>query len=396
MLITISYYYIDRTSFYNPVDKKLDKYGMIGVWNTNDPSQPQKIVASASMPTCCCFSPIKTTLVFGGMQDGSLVAWDLREPPTMHHSYICGGQDWLLRFPTYNTAGVLQYDNHNSPITALVPVLTDSGKAASQEAGSGLSFQLATLERNGIVNLWVVAEILETNMAGSESDLGLSPNGKIKLLKSSTISLTAINKIDINQSLYTLDLKLNPTNHNHFYVATDSGVVLHGTRFGTQKIIPRCYKSVDTTPCVITSVDLHPFGHPVLLAGCEDGSIRLHHLSAESPIIIWETSTNGSAIRKVLWSRSCAYIIFVLDSNSIVHMWDLLRNDAEPMASEQVSEANSSAVDMCLSDESQSHSRPKMVVNYDDGKVQVHLLSSHVSNLQPGENEQFSRFVEQL
>lgn len=93
-----------------------------------------RIVASASMPTCCCFSPIKTTLVFGGMQDGSLVAWDLREPPTMHHSYICGGQDWLLRFPTYNTAGVLQYDNHNSPITALVPVLTDSGKAASQGA----------------------------------------------------------------------------------------------------------------------------------------------------------------------------------------------------------------------------------------------------------------------
>ena len=84
------------------------------------------------MPTCCCFSPIKATLVFGGMQDGSLVAWDLREPPTMHHSYMCGKQDWLLRFPTYNTAGVLKYDNHNSPITALVPILTDNSKSFSQ------------------------------------------------------------------------------------------------------------------------------------------------------------------------------------------------------------------------------------------------------------------------
>lgn len=36
----------------------------------------------------------------------------------------------------------------------------------------------------------VVAEILETTMAGSESDLGLSPNGRIKLLKSSSIVLT--------------------------------------------------------------------------------------------------------------------------------------------------------------------------------------------------------------
>lgn len=35
----------------------------------------------------------------------------------------------------------------------------------------------------------VVTEMLETSQAGSESDLGLSPNGKIKLLKSSSIRL---------------------------------------------------------------------------------------------------------------------------------------------------------------------------------------------------------------
>lgn len=91
-----------------------------------------RIVASASMPTCCCYSPVKATMVFGGMLDGSLVAWDLREPPTMHHSYMCGGQDWLLRFPTYNTAGVLKYENHNSPITAIVPILQDNKKSTAQ------------------------------------------------------------------------------------------------------------------------------------------------------------------------------------------------------------------------------------------------------------------------
>jgi len=91
-----------------------------------------RIVASASMPTCCSFSPLKATLVFAGMRDGSVVAWDLREPPTMHHSYICGSQDWLLRFPTYNTAGVLQYDNHNSPVTAIVTILTDSNRGGGE------------------------------------------------------------------------------------------------------------------------------------------------------------------------------------------------------------------------------------------------------------------------
>lgn len=84
------------------------------------------------MATCCCFSPVKTTLVFAGMQDGSLVAWDLRESPTMHHSYISAGKDWLLRFPTYNTAGVLSYENHTSPVTALIPIVIESYKASAQ------------------------------------------------------------------------------------------------------------------------------------------------------------------------------------------------------------------------------------------------------------------------
>ena len=61
-------------------------------------------------------------------------------------------------------------------------------------------------------------------------------------------------------------------------------------------------------------------------------------LFPEAPIILWEASTEGAAIVRVLWSRSCSYIIFVLDENSTVHMWDLLRNDAEPMTSDMLSQ----------------------------------------------------------
>lgn len=56
----------------------------------------------------------------------------------------------------------------------------------------------------------------------------------------------------------------------------------------------------------------------------------------ESPMIVWESSTSGAAITRLLWSRSCAYIIFVLDANSVIYMWDLLRNDAEPMTSDNL------------------------------------------------------------
>lgn len=65
----------------------------------------------------------------------------------------------------------------------------------------------------------------------------------------------------------TLDLKLNPSNQNHFYVGTDSGAIIHGTRFGAQKVSPRAYLCGAMTPCVVNAMDLHPFGHPVLLVG---------------------------------------------------------------------------------------------------------------------------------
>ena len=81
---------------------------------------------------------------------------------------------------------------------------------------------------------------------------------------------------DLSSSLCTLDLKLNTVNHNHLYISTDAGIILHSTRFGTQKTVPRCYMSDDSTPCVVTSLDLHPFGHPVLLVNFSIICNRFH------------------------------------------------------------------------------------------------------------------------
>lgn len=79
------------------------------------------------------------------------------------------------------------------------------------------------------------------------------------------ISYVSYHRNDLESSLSTLEMHLNPSNKNHFYIATDGGMVLHGTRFGSQKTVPRAYMANDSTPCVVTSVDLHPFKHPVLL-----------------------------------------------------------------------------------------------------------------------------------
>lgn len=52
---------------------------------------------------CCCFSPNRTTLVFAGTIDGSLLVWDLREDSRIHPHVTFGETDWTFRVPTFST-----------------------------------------------------------------------------------------------------------------------------------------------------------------------------------------------------------------------------------------------------------------------------------------------------
>lgn len=53
--------------------------------------------------SCCCFSPSRTTLVFAGTIDGSLLVWDLREDSRIHPHMTFGETDWTFRVPTFST-----------------------------------------------------------------------------------------------------------------------------------------------------------------------------------------------------------------------------------------------------------------------------------------------------
>ena len=85
----------------------------------------------------------------------------------------------------------------------------------------------------------VVAESFHPDISGSESDLGLTPGSRVKLIKSSSVILTSPLRwatviIIINANLCTyrdtrlrtavksFELQLLPSNNSHFYVATDT------------------------------------------------------------------------------------------------------------------------------------------------------------------------------
>ncbi|XP_074982083.1 cytoplasmic dynein 2 intermediate chain 1 isoform X5 [Caretta caretta] len=323
---------------------QLDRKYIVCVWNVWQPSSPQKVLVCEAEVSCCCFSPSKATLVFAGTMDGSLVVWDLREDSRMHHCIKLNETDWIFRAPTFSTDGVLSSLNHTYPVLAIEPVSTSVYKEqnyglshlSSQEEMSGLSFQIASMDENGTLNLWVAVELQKVDLAGSQSDLGLIPGGKVKLVHSSTVQLNSSlfpKDILCLRTPQTLNIKFLPSNPNHFIVGTDIGVVSHGARHDL-RVPPKLFKPQQGGPRPIraNAVDFSPFGKPIFLVGCSDGSIRLHQMTSEHPLIQWNDSTNGQPVIALQWALTRPAVFFVLDASSCVYIWDLLENDLCPVA----------------------------------------------------------------
>uniref|UniRef100_A0A8C5NLC7 WD repeat domain 60 n=1 Tax=Junco hyemalis TaxID=40217 RepID=A0A8C5NLC7_JUNHY len=264
----------------------LSRKSLICVWNIWQPSSPQKVLTCGSEVMCCCFSPSKATLVFAGTADGSLLVWDLREDSRMHPCMMISETEWTFRVPTFSTDGILNSVNHTSPILAVEPVSTSLSSDHSYGLSS-LSYQ------EGI----------------------LFPK-------------------DISQRMpQTLTIKFLSSNPNHFIVGTNIGLVGHGTRHDL-KVVPKLFRPQESRlrSISITAIDFFPFGKPLFLVGCSDGSIRLHQMTSEHPLMQWNGSTKGQPIIALQWALTRPAVFFVLDASSNIYIWDLLENDLFPVA----------------------------------------------------------------
>ncbi|XP_040116035.1 cytoplasmic dynein 2 intermediate chain 1 isoform X2 [Oryx dammah] len=326
----------------------LDHRHVLCVWDVRQPLGPQKILVCESKVTCCCFSPVKACLLFAGTLHGSVVVWDLREDPRIHLRVTLSGCSWTFRTPTFSTDGVLTPVNHRSPLQAIEPVAGSVCKRQScvlspfstQEEMAGLSFLVASLDESGLLNMWVVVELQKADVAGSISDLGLIPGGRIKLVHSAAIQLSdslSHKAYESWGSVQTLNVKFLPSDPNHFVVGTDVGLVSHGSRRDV-RVSPRLFRPQQQgpRPVRVTVIDFSPFEEPVFLAGCSDGSIRLHRLAAERPLLQWDHSTRGRAVTGLQWSPTRPAMFLVQDDTSCVYVWDLLESDLGPVARQPI------------------------------------------------------------
>ena len=73
----------------------------------------------------------------------------------------------------------------------------------------------------------------------------------------------------------------------------------------------------------------------VFQVGCGDGSVRLHTVASEQPVLEWTGITAGDPVVSVQWAQTRAAVFCVLDATSNLHIWDLLETDFEPVVTEK-------------------------------------------------------------
>lgn len=208
--------------------------GMVAVWNSNAPTKPTHVLVTECVPTSCCFSPGKAAIAFVGGADGSLEAWDLREPVELHRrsSKALTESGEVLRSPSYSTTSLGPDVNHVCPVIEIAGVPsggTSANGTASltrgDDGGRLPAFQLATLDAAGELRTWTLVELLQTDFAGSVADLGLRPGARITIAPSARVQLCPA-------GAQAYCLRLFPANPNQVLAGIDTGSIVHGVRFG--------------------------------------------------------------------------------------------------------------------------------------------------------------------
>jgi len=150
----------------------------------------------------------------------------------------------------------------------------------------------------------------------------------------------------------------------------------------------------------IAAVDLSPWQLPCMLAGSDDGNLWLFNLKNETPLLSWSASTDGSEILSVHWSRSKPSVFYVLDSNSNLYVWDLLKSDQGPVAVETFKHGR--VVCFELSNDYTASGigipgrHPELVLVYESGAVEIHKLSSLFSSASGDELDTFASFLDRV
>ncbi|XP_071653960.1 cytoplasmic dynein 2 intermediate chain 1 [Temnothorax longispinosus] len=338
------------------------------VWNISEPSMPKKLFYSQCPITACCFHLTNCNTVFAGLEDGSLSLWDLKEDEMWHQKITdkANELDWVIRTPTYTTTAEL--DAHTSQVVAIRVLSKIETASVKERSNKFVPIQICSLDEDGCLIIWSIVH----NMGINIDDLGLSHWGDIRLIKNQKTFLTRKDAEIMNTFV---DMHVDSANTNNIYIATNSTDVLHATYIGN-RTNPLTYKPTEISECgTSTCIDVCPFGQSFFWVGCDDGTIRLHYLNVERPIVQLKSEQYTDEIKALQWSKTKPLTIYALDNDSRIHVWDLSQSDICPIYTSSMQKwgkISSMQLSPCIID--QDMTNQYLAFGMESGNVEVHKL----------------------
>ncbi|RKO93936.1 WD40-repeat-containing domain protein, partial [Blyttiomyces helicus] len=385
-------------------DKKtpLDDKGIVCLWRLTDPTVPYRLLVCEGKPTTVCFSPTKPHLVFAGTNSGSIQAWDIQESTTT-----------VLRTPCYSTDGIHTMKRaHEEPIRRILALHRYRGRDGDRVTGlEGESFQIASIDEAGVMQLWVILELLEESIASSELDFGMKIGGKLKLIRSSGLTISNPERTSLLPDVRVQECRFQPNSTDRFIAATTLPMLLHGSRF-QDRCTPRVYRSRSPPPSGIpppldgaTTLDFSPYENDIFLAGHFSGSISLFSTREERALTVWNAPKARGAqgapagVSCVRWSPHRPAVFYVLDDAGTLYVWDLLESEGMPThIIETAGGPKGKIIGIAVGPlagggvGAGGKGRPTLALAYEGGGVDVHWLDISLGE-QIGEEEMFEAFL---
>ncbi|KAJ3416774.1 WD repeat-containing protein 60 [Chytridiales sp. JEL 0842] len=390
-------------------DSQLGDKSIITLWRLSNTSSPYRVLVCDGEVTRCCTSPNKPYLVLAGTNVGGVVAWDLQDTSTKQLKVSTDDGYCYLRKPCYTTDALFPLGKmHEAGICCLFPLTHSVDSKSKRNTDAGQSVQFASVDESGLVQIWVVLELNEMDkLRAFESDFGMYPDSRFKLLKTMEFRIKTSNRRQQFDTNSVVTCAFVPGEAERFLIGTDMGQIQLESRF-RDFCTPHQFKrsalsSSDTTKDEQNRFDVSGASDPaasisfnlympeLFLCGHLSGQLALYSLHRETPLEKWFIS---SSVKQVEWSPHKPAVFYVLDEDSNIHVWDLLVSRDEPIQSASLGEsgvvscfslsptvASASTLGLQSADGGATIRNPLMVVSYYDGKVEVHVINEDLGEL---------------
>ena len=406
---------------YGPSDARahgVEGDGLLLVWDLAAAATPRPSAAMRceGTPTCVAWGPGRArALAFCGTEDGALCAWDLRELEDHHRAGGGGGEagsaDESEKFPVLRGGAIRRPSYCTEAHSATFPedggsivsvgvamdaIGDDDATGTGDDArGKTSEFHVVAVDCWGVANSYLVSTLTKREAADAAlSDMGMRFGSRVRLVRASS-ELRYGGEGDRGGSGGQRVRDAVVVNRaglaSEFFVATESGRVLRGARYGVAPL-PRAFALCDplepgrgaaVAPMnAAVSISFNPVFERAFLAAHVNGSIGLY-VDARGSLALrrWDGVTGGEIVC-VRWSLARPSMFFVLDSLCYVHVFDVLtRATNDPIHVEcfgKVERIVSLELAAAGDDDGDGGSGKQYLASlaYDDGRTDVHEISA--------------------